>query len=158
MTSARPATCQSRPSASTSPPEPQRERQHPRPGGQRHGERQRLDAPHVVEPDHQQDHPAEGEEGEAGRQRDRQEEVEEEGDEVERAGGQVAVRHRQGEGEGEGQGEPGEQPHLGGEQEQRPRRLARAERVLEQEALEPVIEIPEPAQLGADPFEVVAGG
>ena len=75
--------------------------------------------------------------------------MQEEGDEVERAGGEVAVRHRQGQGERERQGEAGEQPHLGGEQEKGPRRLARAERVLEEETLEPMIEVPQPAQLGA---------
>ncbi len=84
--------------------------------------------------------------------------MKEEGDEVERAGGEVAVRHRQGEREGERQGEAGEQPHLGGQQQQGPRRLASPEGVLEQKALEPVVEIPQPAQLGADSFQVLAGG
>ena len=84
--------------------------------------------------------------------------MEEERHEVERAGAQGSVRHRQRQGEDQRQRQPREHSHLGGEQQQRPRRLAGAERVLQQEALEAVIEIPEPAQLGANPFEVVTGG
>jgi hypothetical protein len=61
------------------------------------------------------------------------------------------------EGERKGEGHPGEQPHLDDQMHQRAPRPLRTQSILEQEALDAMIEIPQPPQLGADRFEVVAG-
>src|SRR6185312_12506305 len=105
----------------------------------------------------QEDDPAEGKEGEAGGEREGRKEMKEEGEEIQRARRQAAVGDHQSQGEGRRESASREQSDLGNERQERPRRLPRLEGVLQQETLEPAIEIPQPPQLGANSVEIVAG-